>query len=106
MRLLRFGGPTLTRGNLSPMATTTHISLSEYLGTAYSPDREYVDGEVRERNVGKWEHARVQALLAGCFVNNEMARGSASSTEQCRLRRIVFECPIWSCSTPDRSPKS
>lgn len=82
MRLLRFGGPTLTRGNLSPMATTTHISLSEYLGTAYSPDREYVDGEVRERNVGKWEHARVQALLAGCFVNNEKAWGSASSTEQ------------------------
>lgn len=46
------------------MATTTHIPLSEYLGTAYRPDREYVDGEIRERNVGKWEHARVQALMA------------------------------------------
>lgn len=46
------------------MATTLHVSLKEYLETGYRPDREYVDGEVRERNVGKWEHARVQALLA------------------------------------------
>lgn len=64
------------------MATTTHIPLSEYLGTAYRPDREYVDGEVRERNAGKWEHARAQALLAAWFVNNEKAWRTASSTEQ------------------------
>ena len=30
--------------------------------TSYRPDREYVDGEIRERNVGKFEQARVQAL--------------------------------------------
>jgi len=47
------------------MATILHIPLQEYLGASFSPDREYVDGEIRERNVGKWEHARVQiALLA------------------------------------------
>ncbi len=49
------------------MATPTQISITEYLNTSYRPDREYVDGEVRERNVGKWEHARVQALLAAWF---------------------------------------
>jgi hypothetical protein len=32
------------------MATIAHISLSEYLDTSYRPDREYVDGEIRERN--------------------------------------------------------
>ena len=64
------------------MATTTHIPLSEYLGNAYSPDREYVDGEVRERNVGKWEHARVQWLLAHWFGAHEKEWGIVGSTEQ------------------------
>lgn len=64
------------------MATTTHISLSEYLETAYSPDREYVDGEVRESNVGKWEHARVQWLLAHWFGAHEKERGIIGGTEQ------------------------
>jgi len=64
------------------MAATIHIPLGEYLGTTYRPDREYVDGEVRERNVGKWEHARVQALLAAWFVNHERGWGIACSTEQ------------------------
>ncbi|MGH9606253.1 MAG: Uma2 family endonuclease [Terracidiphilus sp.] len=64
------------------MATVSHISLQEYLGAIYRPDCEYVDGEIRERNVGKWEHARVQALLAAWFVNHESAWGTACSTEQ------------------------
>ncbi|HWE84662.1 MAG TPA: Uma2 family endonuclease [Terracidiphilus sp.] len=64
------------------MATTVHIPLKEYLATTYRPDCEYVDGEVRERNVGKWEHARVQALLAAWFINHEDSWGIVSSTEQ------------------------
>jgi Uma2 family endonuclease len=64
------------------MATTMHIPLSEYLETSYRPDREYVDGEVRERNVGKWEHARVQWLLAAWFSNHEREWGITGSTEQ------------------------
>ena len=64
------------------MATTTHIPLSEYLETSYRPDREYVDGEIRERNVGKWEHARVQWLLAAWFSNHEREWGITGSTEQ------------------------
>ena len=38
--------------------------------TTYHPDREYVDGELRERNVGKWEHSRVQSLLDQWFGQN------------------------------------
>jgi hypothetical protein len=37
--------------------------------TSYRPDREYVDGELLERNVGKWEHGRIQSLLALWFGN-------------------------------------
>jgi len=64
------------------MATTLHISLKEYLDTSFRPDREYVDGEIRERNVGKWEHARVQWLLAVWFGTHEKAWGIVGSTEQ------------------------
>lgn len=64
------------------MATVSHILLQEYLDKSYRPDREFIDGEIRERNVGKWEHARVQALLAAWFVNHEKEWGTTGSTEQ------------------------
>jgi Uma2 family endonuclease len=64
------------------MATVLHIPLNEYLGMNYRPDREYVDGEIRERNVGKYEHARVQALLARWFGNHEREWGVQVVTEQ------------------------
>ena len=54
------------------MASAAQIPVSEYLDTTYHPDREYIDGEVRERNVGKWEHARIQWLLVGWFLNHEL----------------------------------
>jgi Uma2 family endonuclease len=53
------------------LAATTQIALSEYLRTTYHPDCEFVDGELQERNVGKTEHARVQALLAMWFGAHE-----------------------------------
>ena len=49
------------------MATATAISVSEYLKTSYSPDCEYIDGEVQERNLGEYEHARLQGLLVLLF---------------------------------------
>jgi Uma2 family endonuclease len=64
------------------MATALRIPLHEYLGKSYRPDREYVDGEIRERNVGKYEHARVQALLACWFGNHEQEWGVQVVTEQ------------------------
>ena len=64
------------------MATALHIPLHEYMSTSYRPDCEYVDGEVRERNVGKYEHARVQALLARWFGNHEQEWGAQVVTEQ------------------------
>jgi Uma2 family endonuclease len=50
--------------------------------TEFRPDREYVDGEVLKRNVGKWEHARIQWLLAGWFHNHESTWHVIGSTEQ------------------------
>ncbi len=64
------------------MATSAQIPVNEYLHTSYRPDREYVDGEVRERNVGKWEHARLQWLLAAWFGTHEAQWSCMGSTEQ------------------------
>jgi Uma2 family endonuclease len=63
------------------MATSVHISISEYLQTTYRPDREYVDGELLERNVGKWDHARIQALLTMWFGNHEQDWNVIVATE-------------------------
>ena len=64
------------------MATVVNIPLQEYLETSYRPDCEYVDGEIRERIVGKWEHARLQLVLGAWFFMHEKDWGITSSTEQ------------------------
>jgi Uma2 family endonuclease len=64
------------------MATALHIPIADYLAQSFRPDREYVDGEIRERNVGKWEHARVQWLLAVWFGMHEKEWGIVGGTEQ------------------------
>jgi Uma2 family endonuclease len=45
------------------MATSVLIPVSEYLSTMYRPDRDYVDGEVQERNLGELDHSDLQAQL-------------------------------------------
>ena len=67
------------------MSTATQVrglsvDLANYLETTYRPDCEYVDGELRERNVGKFEHARLQSLLAGWLINHEGEWGIISCT--------------------------
>jgi Uma2 family endonuclease len=42
------------------MAVGTQVSVEEYLHTSYRPDRDYVDGEVLERNLGERDHGSVQ----------------------------------------------
>lgn len=53
------------------MATSPPLSIAEYLNTDYDPDLEYVEGQLVERNVGKWEHARIQAPLTIWFGQHE-----------------------------------
>jgi Uma2 family endonuclease len=49
--------------------TTALVSVEEYLSTSFPDgDREYIDGQVVERNMGQSEHARIQALMVAYFV--------------------------------------
>ena len=48
------------------MAVAALIPVEEYLRTTYRPDCDYVDGEVRERNLGAFDHSSTQ-LEQGLF---------------------------------------
>jgi len=45
------------------MASTTLVSVSEYLKSSYRPDCDFVEGRLEERNVGEHDHAALQAAL-------------------------------------------
>lgn len=49
------------------MKSVALISVAEYLRTAYSPDCDYVDGEVQERNLGELDHSALQGELLYYF---------------------------------------
>jgi len=46
------------------MGTSVLIPVSEYLGSVYEPDCDYVDGELQERNAGEQDHSDLQTRLA------------------------------------------
>ncbi len=58
------------------------ISVEEYLSAIYEPDCEYDEGVVVERNLGEFEHALLQTLLATLFTNNMDGWGVFALTEQ------------------------
>jgi Uma2 family endonuclease len=43
-------------------------TVREYLRTSWSPDREYVDGRIEERNLGEKEHSLIQRYLTFLFM--------------------------------------
>lgn len=68
------------------MATTPALlSLDEYLHTSYRPDVDFVDGELEERNLGEFEHARLQTILASFFFLQEKSWSIKAVVEQ-RIR--------------------
>ena len=65
------------------MSSVTGVSVDEYLSTAYRPDCDYVDGEVRERNVGEYPHSNLQGRLVIWFGNREREWNIRVVPEQC-----------------------
>ena len=43
-------------------------TVREYLSTSWSPDREFVDGRIEERNLGEKEHSMIQRYLTFLFM--------------------------------------
>ena len=64
------------------MATPVLIPVEEYLRTTYRPDRDYIDGEVKERNVGERPHGLLQGILFTVFQSNRRSWGLLPILEQ------------------------
>ena len=62
----------LARGDNTRMATLPNSedlwTVREYLSTSWSPDREFVDGRIEERNLGEKEHSLIQRYLTFLFM--------------------------------------
>lgn len=89
------------------MATTaTFVPLSEYLETSYRPDCDYLDGELLERNVGEWDHSRLQMLLSGFLLSREKQWGILVVPEQrVQVKARRFRVPdISVLTTPPSGP--
>jgi Uma2 family endonuclease len=51
-------------------ATQAPVSVHEYLHSSYTPDCDYIDGQLQERNLGELDHAEVQGALIQWFRNH------------------------------------
>lgn len=63
-------------------ASVVLISREEYLHTAYRPDRDWIEGELRERNLGEQAHAILQNYFAYLFRVHARDWSVRSLTEQ------------------------
>jgi len=57
------------------MSTGVLISVEQYLATAYEPDCDFIDGHLEERNVGEWEHARLQGKILALLISRYEPQG-------------------------------
>ena len=64
------------------MSTATLVPVSEYLATSYRPDRDYLEGELQERNLGEWPHSRAQGRLLAYLFQREAEWGIRAVPEQ------------------------
>ncbi len=76
------------------MSTIVNVPISEYLDTVYRPDREYIDGEVLERNLGDVDHSRCQTLMTHYLCSREKEWGIVVLTEQrVQVKATRFRVP-------------
>jgi Uma2 family endonuclease len=64
------------------MSSATLGSVQEYLAACYRPDREYVDGEIQERNLGEQPHSLIQASLISFLFSRRHSLGIRVLPEQ------------------------
>jgi len=77
------------------MGTKTLMSVEEYLHTTFDgADREYLDGEVVERNMGNKSHGRIQGRFIICLSAEEARTGIYVIPEvRHRLKATRFRIP-------------
>ncbi len=70
------------------------VPVSAYLAETWRPDREYIDGELLERNVGRVDHARLQIIIAAFLFRLESdLRISALTEVRVQVKPTRFRIP-------------
>ena len=64
------------------MAVAELVSVEEYLSTDYSPDCDYVDGVLEDRNVGEKSHSKLQMAIGAYFYARRKELGIQVFPEQ------------------------
>jgi Uma2 family endonuclease len=64
------------------MAVVEQVTLAKYLSTPYSPDCDYVDGVLEDRNVGEKDHSKLQMAVSAYFYNRRKELGIHVFPEQ------------------------
>ncbi len=67
------------------MGVATLLSLEEYLDTSYSPDREYRDGVLVERNLGDEAHSYLQIAL-GAYLHRRRKQWNIQVYTELRVK--------------------
>jgi len=76
------------------MTTATLVPLSEYLSTTYHPDRDFLEGQLLERNMGELPHGRLQLIIGNIFENQRKHWNTRTSTElRVQVRPERFRIP-------------
>jgi Uma2 family endonuclease len=70
------------------------VSVDEYLSMVFEHDCEYLDGVIEERDLGEFEHAYIQTLVAGIFLNHRNEWGVYPIAEQrVQTQKTHFRVP-------------
>ena len=69
------------------------VSVEEYLRSSYSPDREFVEGRVLERNLGEKEHSRLQGALIVYLYNYRKRNLYAWPEQRVQVKADRFRIP-------------
>jgi Uma2 family endonuclease len=80
------------------------MTVDQYLSTVFHPDCDFVDGRIEERNVGEFEHSRVQGILIRIFGASEREWG-VITTPECRLQVAAQRYRIPDVMVLRRGPK-
>ena len=77
------------------MGARTIVSPQDYLNMSFDgPDREYVDGEVVERNMGEAQHSEIQGRLIEIFYELRKVKALFARPElRLRLREATYRIP-------------
>jgi len=76
------------------MTVGSLVPVSEYLNTSYRPDCDYVDGELRERNFGEFEHSSTRRnIIVWLILNHPEVAERVLPEQRVQVRADRYRIP-------------